>query len=123
MKKNNIIYWATTTIISLSLLMAAIMYLTKPEVAESFRHLGFPDFFRLELAFAKIIAFLALMIPQVPVRIKEWAYAGIAIVYVSASIAHYSIGDAVSMIITPIIFLVLLMVSNIYLHKVKNAAV
>jgi branched-subunit amino acid transport protein len=102
--------------------MAAIMYLTKPEVAESFRHLGFPDFFRIELAFAKIIAFLALMIPQVPVKIKEWAYAGIAIVYVSASIAHYSIGDAVSMIITPIIFLALLMVSNVYLHKMKNAA-
>ena len=122
MKKNTIIYWVTTSIIALTLAMAAFMYFTNPEVAEGFRHLGFPDYFRIELAWAKIIAVLALLIPQVPLKIKEWAYAGVAIVYVSASIAHCSSGDAMSMVITPLVFLVILMVSNVYLHKVKSAA-
>jgi len=34
-------------------------------------HLGFPDYFRIELAFAKTIGALVLIIPKIPIRIKE----------------------------------------------------
>jgi len=36
---------------------------------------------------------LALLVPLVPARLKEWAYAGFAINLVSALIAHFSVGD------------------------------
>lgn len=34
-----------------------------------------------------------LILPMAPPRLKEWAYAGFAIVLVSALIAHLSVGD------------------------------
>ena len=35
----------------------------------------------------------ALLVPMVPARLKEWAYAGFAITLVSALIAHLAVGD------------------------------
>jgi hypothetical protein len=58
-----------------------------------FTHLGFPAYFRIELSWAKLIGVAVLLAP-VPARLKEWAYAGMAITLVSALIAHFALGDA-----------------------------
>ena len=49
--------------------------------------LGFPVYFKIELTLAKILGVLALVIPAVPFKVKEFAYLGFAITLVSASIA------------------------------------
>jgi len=121
MKKNKIIYWITTGIIGLMMLFSGSQYFMNPQVVEGFTHFGFPNYFRIELGLAKLIGALVLLIPQIPTRVKEWAYAGFGIVFISASIAHFNIGDDMAKIITPIVFLVILAVSNVYLHKVKQA--
>jgi len=121
MKKNKIIYWITTGIIGLMMLFSGSQYFINPKVVESFVHFGFPNYFRIELGLAKLIGALVLLIPQIPTRIKEWAYAGFGIVFISASIAHYNNGDPMANIISPFVFLVILAISNIYLHKVKQA--
>ena len=123
MKKNSIIYWATTGIIALMMAFSAYSYLAKPEIAAAFKHLGFPDYFRIELAAAKILGALVLIIPQIPVRIKEWAYAGFGITFISATIAHLSSGDPASVASMPVIFLLGLLVSNIYLYKKNTPSV
>jgi hypothetical protein len=64
-----------------------------PDVAQAFAHLGFPDYFRIELAWAKLVGIVVLVIPMAPARLKEWAYAGFTIVLISALIAHLSVGD------------------------------
>ncbi|MGC4104267.1 DoxX family protein [Ferruginibacter sp.] len=117
MKTNKIVYWIATGIISFMMLFSAYNYMAKPEIAAAFKHLGFPDYFRVELAIAKIIGALVLIIPQVPVKIKEWAYAGFAITFISASIAHAISGDPTQYIIMPVIFLAVLLVSNVFLYK------
>jgi DoxX-like family len=61
-------------------------------VAEAFTHLGFPDYFRVELSLAKLLG-VALILAPAPARLKEWAYAGFAINLASALIAHLSVGD------------------------------
>ena len=61
-------------------------------MAEAFTHLGFPDYFRVELSWAKLLGVVLLLAP-VPARLKEWAYAGFAINLASALIAHLSVGD------------------------------
>ena len=66
--------------------------LVLPQVAEAFTHLGFPDYFRVELSWAKLLGVMLLLAP-VPARLKEWVYAGFAINLVSAVIAHLSVGD------------------------------
>jgi hypothetical protein len=117
MKKNNIIYWVSTGLLSFMMLFSAYNYITNPQMAAGFKHLGFNDVFRYELAVAKVLGAFALIIPQIPVRIKEWAYAGFGITFIAAAIAHYSSGDPVSVIIMPLVFLGVLAVSYIYLFK------
>jgi VIT1/CCC1 family predicted Fe2+/Mn2+ transporter len=119
MKKNKIIYWISTGLITLMMVFSAYSYVSKPEMEAAFKHLGFPDYLRVELAIAKILGALVLIIPAVPVKIKEWAYAGFAITFLSATIAHINSGDPAAMAITPLVLLVVLVISNIYLYK-KN---
>src|SRR5258708_13348586 len=59
----------------------------------AFVHLGFPPYFKVELTVAKILGVLALVIPAVPFKVKEFAYAGFAITPVSAAIPTLVRGD------------------------------
>lgn len=120
MKRNNIIYWIFTALLALQVAFAGIMYFTSPEIATGFTHLGFPDYFRAELGVAKVLAAVLLLLPVVPMRVKEWAYAGLAIVFVSAIVAHTSV-DGFSTAVAPIVSLVILGVSYVYAHKRQQA--
>lgn len=121
MKRTNIVYWVVTALVSLQLILAGVMYFTDPEVATGFGHLGFPDYFRQELGIAKIFAAVLIILPMVPLRVKEWTYAGVAITFLSAFIAHPSV-DGLATAVAPVISLALLVVSYIYLHKRHRAA-
>ena len=59
---------------------------------EASTRLGFTDYFRVELAWAKLLG-AALLLAPVPARLKEWAYAAFAIILGSSLIAHLSIGE------------------------------
>lgn len=116
MKRTNIIYWVVTALLALQTIAAGILYFASPEVASGFTHLGFPDYFRQELGIAKLIAAVVILLPMVPLRVKEWAYAGLAITFLSAFIAHSAV-DGPATGIAPLVSLVLLVVSYLYLHK------
>jgi DoxX-like family len=91
----------------------------------AFVHLGFPPYFKVELTVAKILGVLALVIPAVPLKVKEFAYFGFGITLVSASIAHFGRGDArlsVLFVIDPLVFLGLLTVSYIFFVKSHSLA-
>jgi len=88
-----IAYWIVTALFCLQMAFTAYAQLSLPQVAQMFTHLGFPDYFRVELSWVKFLGVLALLAP-VPSRLKEWAYAGFAITLGSALIAHFSVGDA-----------------------------
>ncbi|WP_262249191.1 DoxX family protein [Parapedobacter soli] len=89
MKTNKTIYWVSTGFFSAAMLFSAYGYLTAPEIKGAFAGLGFTeDFFRIELAIAKLLGALALIIPFVPRGVKNFAYAGFTINLVSAIIAH-----------------------------------
>jgi hypothetical protein len=85
-------FWMATTLFCLQIGFTAYAQLRLPQVAEAFAHLGFPDYFRVELSVAKFLGVLLLLAP-VPARLKEWAYAGFAITLGSALLAHLSVGD------------------------------
>lgn len=116
MKKNKIIYWTTTGIVSLMMLFSAYLYVTSPEVEAGFRTMGFPDYFRLELSVAKVLGALVLLVPMAPYALKFAAYVGFVIVFISAAIAHLSIGDGPGAVM-PLLFLGLLVVSYIFYRK------
>jgi DoxX-like family len=85
-------FWVVTALFCLQIGFTAYAQLRLPQVAEAFTDLGFPDYFRVELAWAKLLGVVLLLAP-VPARFKEWAYAGFAITLGSALIAHLAVGD------------------------------
>ena len=86
-------FWISTTLFALQMGFTAFAQLRLPQVAAAFTHLGFPDYFRVELSWAKFVGLAVLLLPVAPARLKEWAYAGFAITLTSALIAHLSVSD------------------------------
>lgn len=101
------------------MLFSALAYFTNPEVKAGFETMGYPDYFRVELGIAKILGIIVLLLPVVPQLIKEWAYAGFAITFVSAFITHIANGDPTSVVVMPLVMLVILVVSRLYFAKLK----
>lgn len=88
-KTNRILYWTSTGLFSAAMIFSGYSYLTVPEMAGAFSGLGFTEgYFRIELAIAKILGALALILPFVPKWMKNFAYVGFTINLVSAMIAH-----------------------------------
>lgn len=85
-------FWLATALFCLQMGFTAYAQLRLPQVADAFHHLGFPDYFRVQLSLAKLLG-IALLVLPVPARLKEWAYAGFAFDLASALIAHFAVGD------------------------------
>jgi hypothetical protein len=120
------IYWTTTGMVSAVMVFSIVnfTFLDRfPFPEGGFVHLGFPKYFRTELTIAKALGVLALLLPSVPAKIKEFAYFGFAITLVSAGFAHFSTGDArinALFVIDPLFFLGLLVVSYFYFKKIRT---
>ncbi len=99
------------------LVLSSLSYFFHQATIEGVRELGFPDFFRVQLAVLKLIAVLILMIPYCPLQIKEWAYAGVALFYLTAIVAHFVHKDPFFINLINVFFLGVLVVSNLYLNK------
>jgi hypothetical protein len=117
MKKDKIIFWSATLIIFLfEGVMPALT--SQTELAkEGIRHLGYPEYFGNALVAFKILGSLILVIPQVPKRIKEWAYAGFSFDFIFATISLASVDGINGQTFFPLIVFAILAVSYIYYHK------
>lgn len=113
------IYWTTTILLSIFLSWSTYSYLFSKETIEGIKALGFPDFFRIQLAVLKLIAIVFLLAPQIPIQLKEWAYVGIGLFFITAIIAHFAHKDPLFINMINVFFIGLLVVSYIYLGKVK----
>lgn len=113
MKRIKIVYWASTGVFSLLILAIVSTYLFSGQLKASFSHFGFSDYFGTELAVAKFVGVIGLLLPAVKGRVKELLYAGFAITLCSGFIAHYAVGDAIGSLILPLIMLAILIVSYI----------
>ena len=112
------IYWTSTTLVSLVLVWSAYSYFFNKETIEGVKALGFPAFFRIQLAVLKSMAVVLLLVPQVPLQVKEWAYAGVGLFFVTAIVAHVAHKDPIWINLVNLFFIGSLIVSNIYLHKI-----
>ena len=119
MKKDKVIFWIATTIIALfEGVMPALT--SQTELAkEGIKHLGYPEYFGNALVVFKVLGVLALVIPKVPKRVKEWAYAGFTFDFIFASISHFAVDGIDFQSFFPLIFLVILGVSYFYNDKLN----
>lgn len=114
-----ILYWVSTALVSTLMIFSAFFYITQEQASQGFQHLGFPNYFRIELAIAKIVGVLLILAPRVEL-LREWAYAGFTITFISALIAHMSSGDPIQVGIAPIVALVVLLTSYFTGKKVRS---
>jgi hypothetical protein len=120
MKKDKTIYWVTTIIIATLMLWSAYNFAFGPTQADAFRHLGLPNWFRWELTVAKALGGLAILVPLVPGKVKEFAYFGFGLTLVSASIAHLSSGDSAWFVLAHATFFGILLVSYAYRRRLTD---
>jgi len=120
MKTTKIVYWTSTIIIFLFDTVMPALTSHLPLAVESIKHLGYPDYFRIQLTVFKVIGGLLLITPKVPGRFKEWAYVGFAINFISASIAHLMVDGLGFFMIMPLIILGILILSYASYHKLST---
>lgn len=119
-KASKIIFWTTTVLIFL--MEGVIPALTsQTELAkEGIRHLGYPEYFGNALVVFKIAGAIALIIPNIPSRVKEWAYAGFAFNFTFACISHWVVDGLTVQTIFPLFFLAVLITSYVFYHRLRS---
>ncbi len=122
MKKDKIIYWSTTILIFLfEGVMPALT--SQTELAkQGISHLGYPLYFGNALVVFKVLGTLLLIIPAIPKKLKEFAYAGFIFDFVFASISHFAVDGLGYEGFVPLVVLAILMVSYTYYQKLQKTA-
>ncbi|MES2930404.1 MAG: DoxX family protein [Patescibacteria group bacterium] len=117
MKKTKIVFWVTT--LAIFLFEGVMPALTSnTELARSgITSLGYPLYFVAILTVFKILGSLALIIPKVSPRIKEWAYAGFGIDFICAFVSIIIVTGSITMALLPAAFFVILVLSYRSYHK------
>ena len=117
MKPTNVIYWTTTALIFLFEGVLTALTSNTQLAIDGIHHLGYPDYFRVLLAVFKVTGALVLIIPAFQQRYKEWAYAGFGIVFISATVSHWSVDGFDAQTALPIVVFGLLIASYVTYHK------
>ena len=116
MNTQKIIYWLATGLLSLMILGSATLYFVQTEdIAQVFKHLGYPTHLIIPIAVAKILAILTLLRNQGQ-KLVEWAYAGLFFELLLAAFSLWQVQDGE--IAASLVALVLLMTS----YNLKNKA-
>jgi hypothetical protein len=120
MKKDKIIYWTATIFIFLfEGVMPALTSHTEM-AKEGIRHLGYPEYFGMLLVLFKVAGAIVLILPQIPSRLKEWAYAGFTFDFLAATYSHLAVDGLQFMSFFPLLVLAVLMVSYYYFFYKLN---
>ncbi|WP_442587389.1 DoxX family protein [Pedobacter sp. AW31-3R] len=115
-KKTRIIYWTSTGILAL-FIIPGFFFAGSEMALKGTAHLGLPLWFHWELSIAKFIGGLVLILPFFPKRLKEWAYVGLGIDFISAFIAILAVDGAGGMWYSPIVCFVFLVLSYTTFHQ------
>lgn len=122
LKVTKIIYRVTTIALALFIL-PGLFFMNSEMAVEGMKHVWLTEAVWLQqlLGWASPLAILTILIPKIPNHLKEWAYAGLAFVYIGAFWAHVQLGDTPAEIAMPIVTFVVLMVSHCTWHKMLKA--
>lgn len=120
MKKNKTIFWIATIIIFIweGLLPLGTLLFAREYANAGTQPLGYPDYFAYALIIFKAFGATALVIPTLPSKLKEWAYAGLSFSLIFAIISHIVVDQVFMYVLLPIIAGAILAVSYIYNQKI-----
>lgn len=81
--------------------------------------LGYPVYFVSILTVFKVVGSLVLIIPQVPKKFKEWAYAGFGIDFICAFLSLFIVTGFGTLLLLPVLFMIILGISYHSYHKLN----
>lgn len=119
MKKLNITYWIVTALFSGFMIFSSIGGITlMPEaVAMLHDHLGYPLYFIQLVSYAKVVGAIAILLPMVPARVKEWAYFGFFVDLVAAIVSFAAVGEPIASWLPMFVFIAVLVWAYWLHHK------
>ncbi len=120
MKKYTIMFRIATSLI---FIMEGVLpaFTSQSDMAiQGVMNLGYPAYFSGLLAVFKVAGSLALIIPKVSPRIKEWAYAGFGIDFICAFASIWIVMGFNVGLALPIVFMILLVISYTSYHKMQK---
>ncbi len=118
-KKVKTTFWISTILVAL-MTVPSIFMTNLPDSIAMFNHLGVgAEWFRWELEGAKTIAGLILLMPFIKGRIKEFAYFGLGLDFISAVISLSAI-DGLKSGLPVLIAVVVLAISYWSYHKIEG---
>lgn len=122
MKKNRTIFWVATAIIILweGIMPLGTVLFAPQYVTVGTEPLGYPDYFSYALIYCKVLGVIAIAFPQIPTKLKEWAYAGLTFSLIFAFISHAAVDKNIGYMIMPLVVLAILAVSYIYKEPGKR---
>lgn len=129
MKRNSkigsIIFWVATTIIILfeGVMPLSTVIFSPENVNAGTKPLGYPDYFAYALIVCKVLGVIAISVPQIPGKLKEWAYAGFTFSLMFAFISHAIVDKNIGFMLLPLIILGILTLSYIYNPKIEKQRV
>jgi uncharacterized membrane protein YphA (DoxX/SURF4 family) len=105
------VYWIATIFGPGSFVIGGTLgILHGSQMLTELQHLGYPEYFATILGVWKLLGAVAVVVPGLP-RVKEWAYAGFFFNLTAAAASHAAVGDSLSDIVPPLVFLALVAVS------------
>lgn len=118
-KSLKITFWTSTTLIFLfEGVMPALTSHTEM-AKEGITSLGYPLYFGTILTVFKILGSVTLIVPQMPHRLKEWAYAGFAFDFIFAFLSLVIVYGFNGMAILPLAFMGVLAASYLSYHRLR----
>ena len=121
MKTTKIIYWITTALIFLFEGVLVALTSHTEFAMEGLHHLGYPSYFGPLLAVFKVTGALVLIIPAFKGRVKEWAYAGFGIVFISAAVSHAAVDGFGGQTVFPMIAFAILIASYLTYNRLQKS--
>lgn len=121
MKKDKIIFWVATTIIILweGLMPLSTLLFAPQQATVGTKPLGYPDYFAYALIICKVLGVIAISLPKIPGKLKEWAYAGLTFNLIFAFISHACVDKNIGFMLMPLVVLGILAVSYRYNNKIR----
>lgn len=105
MNAKTIGYWGSLVLFSMAMGFGGVADLMKsPEIMESMKKLGYPDYLVMILGFWKICGVIAILLPGLGL-LKEWAYAGFLFDLTGASASHVFVQDELAKVVIPLVIL------------------
>ena len=119
MKRTNTAYWIITALFSAFMIFSSIggLALDERTVAFLHDHLGYPLYFIRWISAFKMIGAIAIVLPFVPARVKEWAYFGFFIDLFMGMVSFIGVGDPIAGWAPMILFIGVLIVAYWLHHK------